>query len=370
MLEKGTDTFYRRDAAGRVTGVHDPAKGDYVPVAENKNVVVIRELHKAGKEIARNAGASLIDLGDGIGLLEFHTKANAIDEDILNMTGQTLDRLERELSGLVIGNEGEHFCAGANVFVVFMAAQAKQFDQIERGIKASQDLMQRLRYATKPVETAPFGQTLGGGAEFAMAGSRIVAHIELYAGLVELGVGLIPGSGGNKELLRRIVNPVMQQSPNADPLPHMQKVFEQIALAKVSESAMGARDMGFLSPSDRIVLDRRRLIAEAKQTALEMAQHFTPLTPQKIYAAGRDVLAALRMATFMMHDAGFATDYDQKLANTLAYVLCGGELSAPAWVDEQYMLDLEREAFVRLTGEPKTLERISHFLQTGKPLRN
>ncbi|MHB8627590.1 MAG: 3-hydroxyacyl-CoA dehydrogenase/enoyl-CoA hydratase family protein [Aggregatilineales bacterium] len=370
MLNKGVETFYRRDAAGRVTGVYDPVRGDYAPTAENKHIVVIRELRSAGKEIVRNAGASLIDLGDGIGLLEFHSKANAIDEDILTMTGQALERLERELAGLVIGNDGDNFCVGANVFFIAMLAQAKQFDQIERAIKASQDLMQRLRYATKPVVTAPFGQTLGGGAEFAMAGSRIVAHVELYAGLVELGVGLIPGSGGNKELLRRVVNPIMQASPIADPLPHMQKVFEQIALAKVSDSAMTARDMGFLSVSDRIVMDRRRLIAEAKRTALEMAPNFTPLPPQKIYAAGRDVRAALHMATFMMRDAGYISDYDHKLANTLANVLCGGELSAPGWVDEQYMLDLEREAFVRLAGEPKTLERISHFLQTGKPLRN
>jgi len=231
-------------------------------------------------------------------------------------------------------------------------------------------VMQQMRYARKPVVIAPFGQTLGGGAEFMMAGSRVVAHIELYAGLVELGVGLIPGSGGNKELLRRVLNPVMQQSAIADALPHLQKIFETIALAKVSESAVMAREAGFMTAADQIVMNRRFLIAAAKREVLAMAEHFTPLPPQKIYAAGRDAASALRMGTYMMRESHYISDYDRQLANTLIHVLCGGNLTGPQWVDEQYMLDLERETFLKLCGEPRTQARIAHMLQTGKPLRN
>ena len=370
MLDKGIETFYQRDSSGRITGIYDPAKGAYVPSGADQSIIVLREKRAGGQEIARNSGASLIDLGDGIGLLEFHSKANAIDDDVLRMTTEALARLDSDFDGLVIGNDGDDFCVGANIFFIAMLAQAKQFDQIEAAIRTSQDVMQKLRYASKPVVTAPFGRTLGGGIEFAMAGTRIVAHVELYAGLVELGVGLIPGSGGSKELIRRVINPIMQASPNADVLPHLQKVFETVALAKVSDSAMTAREMGFLSSTDQIVMSRRHLIAEAKRQALALVPHFAPLPPQKIYAAGRDARAVLHMGTYMMRDAGYISEYDHKLANTLADVLCGGNLSAPAWVDEQYMLDIEREAFVRLTGEARTLERISHMLQTGKPLRN
>jgi len=370
MLDKGIETFYQRDSSGHVTGIYDSTKGGYVPSGADQSIIVLHEKRNGGKEVSRNGGASLIDLGDGIGLLEFHSKVNAIDEDILKMTVEALTRLDSDFDGLVIGNDGEDFSFGANLFLMAMLAQAKQFDQIELAIKTSQDLMQKLRYATKPVVTAPFGRTLGGGAEFAMAGTRIVAHVELYAGLVELGVGLIPGAGGTKELIRRVINPIMQASPNADVLPHLQKVFETVALAKVSDSAVTAREMGFLSSGDQIVMSRRHLIAEAKRAALSLAPNFKPLPPQKIYAAGRDARAALHMGTYMMRDAGYISEYDQKLANTLADVICGGNITAPTWVEEQYMLDIEREAFVRLTGEQKTIDRIGHMLQTGKPLRN
>jgi 3-hydroxyacyl-CoA dehydrogenase len=370
MLDKGIETFYQRDASGDITGIYSPQKEAYVPVEPNKNVIILNNLRAAGKEIEKNAGASLFDIGDGICLLEFHTKVNSIDEDIVNMTRKALERLDHDFDGMVIGNQGEQFSAGANIFMVAMAAQSGLLDQLEQTLKASQDLMQTLRYFPKPVVTAPFGMALGGGAEFAMAGTRAVAHAELYIGLVEMGVGLIPASGGCKEMLRRVVNPVMQ-TPNADVLPPLQKVFEQIALAKVSTSAMQAREMGFLLPTDRIGMNRDTLIAEAKRTALELIEEgYTPMPRQKVWAAGRDVKAALFVAIFGLVDGKYASDHDAKIARKLAHIVCGGNLSAPGWVDEQYILDLEIEAFMSLATEPKTLERIQHMLTTGKPLRN
>jgi 3-hydroxyacyl-CoA dehydrogenase len=227
-----------------------------------------------------------------------------------------------------------------------------------------------MRYAPKPVAVAPFDRTLAGGAEFSMAGARIVGAAELYMGLVEVGVGLVPAGGGCKELLRRVMNPVMR-TKNADPIPVMQRIFEQIGFGKVSMSAAEARKMGFLAPADRIVVNRAHLLSEAKREALHMvASGYRPPVPEKIYAAGRDVLAALEVAVFMLEDGRFASEHDAKIARKLGYVLTGGDLSAPTWVDEQYILDLEREAFVSLIMEPKTVERIMHMLSAGKPLRN
>ncbi len=369
MLDKGCETFYRRDSSGAAVAVYDPARKDYVPLAADKNVINLNILRATGKEIEKNASASLIDLGDGIGLLEFHSKVNAIDEDILKLALRAMERLDSDFDGLVVGNQGDQFSAGANIFMVAMAAQSGLLDQLEKIVKLSQDVCQMLRYHSKPVVTAPFGLALGGGAEFTMAGVRAVAHVELYIGQVELGVGLIPASGGCKELLRRLVNPVAQL-PNGDVLPPLQKVFEQIALAKVSQSAMQARDMGFLLPGDRIVMNRDHLLAEAKRTALELASNYTPMPRPKIYAAGRDAKAALLTAVYMLQDAEYASEHDAKIARKLAHVLCGGDLTAPTWVDEQYILDLEREAFLSLATEPKTLERIQHMLTAGKPLRN
>lgn len=228
-----------------------------------------------------------------------------------------------------------------------------------------------MRYSPKPVVTAPFGFTLGGGCEVAMAGSRVVAHAESYVGQVEVGVGLLPAGGGCKELLRRIVSPAMQ-TPNADPLPYLQRVFELIGMAKVATSAEEARQMGFFGPCDRVVMNRDQLIAEAKRTVLDMAAegYRPPIRGKNIYAAGERMLAVLRLAIYSMVQGKYISEYDAYIGNKIAYVLCGGSLTAPAWVTEQYILDLEREAFVSLCGEDKTRERILHFLNTGKPLRN
>jgi 3-hydroxyacyl-CoA dehydrogenase len=203
-----------------------------------------------------------------------------------------------------------------------------------------------------------------------MSGTKTVAHAELYTGLVELGVGLIPSGGGCKELLRRVVNPVMESSPNADVLPHLQKVFEQIATAKVSTSAKEARDMGFLAAEDKIVFNRSHLLYEAKRTALGLVDGYVARQPGKIWAAGRDTYAALLLGIEGFRESGYATEYDAFISKKLAYVLTGGAISEPGWVDEQVILNLERQAFMSLVVEPKTMERISHMLQTNKPLRN
>jgi 3-hydroxyacyl-CoA dehydrogenase len=322
-------------------------------------------------EIARNDSASILDMGDRVALLEFHSKQNSIDPDMVDMGWRALDLLEHgDFDALVIGNDGERFSIGFNVFLAVMAVQSDQLDQLEQGTQRLQTLGEALRCASRPVITAPFNMALGGGAEMAMAGARAVAHVELYMGLVEAGVGLIPAGGGCKELLRRVVNPVMQASPNADVLPHLQKVFETIATAKVSTSAKEAREMGFLAADDKIVMNRAHLLGEAKRTALELADSYVVRTPERVYAAGRDAYAALLLGIEGFRESGYASEYDAYIARKLAYVLTGGALSEPQWVSPQYIFDLEREAFMSLVTQPKTLERIGHMLQYNKPLRN
>jgi 3-hydroxyacyl-CoA dehydrogenase len=228
-----------------------------------------------------------------------------------------------------------------------------------------------IRYAKTPIVSAPFGLTRGGGAEFTMAAWRTVAHIETYIGLVEMGVGIVPAWGGCKEMIRRNINPVMEASPNASVLPHLEKIFTQIGLAKVSVSAMEAREMGFFSASDRIIMNRDHQLAEAKREVLSLiASGASNGSPGKVYAAGRDALALLNMGAWSLYEGNYATEYEAFLGKKLAYVLTGGDLSAPQWVPEQYILDLERATIVELLQEPKTMERMQHMLETGKPLRN
>jgi 3-hydroxyacyl-CoA dehydrogenase len=361
MLASGHPSFYKEDA------YYDLAAKEYRQLPKRLNFIVLR----GQKEIKRNDSASLLDLGDGVACLEFHTKMNALDEGIVEIAQAALEEVNKNFAGMVIGNQGEHFCAGANVMTIGLAAENKEFEKIEQIGKALQNFLMTIRYSAKPVVTAPFGYTLGGGCEVAMAGSRIVAHAESYVGLVEVGMGLVPAGGGCKELLRRIVSPGMQ-TQNVDPLPYLQRVFETIGLAHVATSAEEARQVGFFGASDRVVMNRDHLIAQAKHEVLSLcAQNYRPPMRGKIiYAAGERLLAALRVAIYSMRLGNHISDYDALVGNKLAFVLCGGNITAPAWVDEQYILDLEREAFVSLCGEEKTRERIWHFLSTGKPMRN
>lgn len=349
---------------------YDPATKSYQPLVTDRNIVRIADLRAAGKVVERNDGASLLDMGDGVALFEFHTKMNAIDQDIIDMAFKALERLDSDFDALVIGNNGEHFSAGANLFAVGVAAAQGQFDALDKMIKALQTATFKLRHAPKPVVTAPHQMALGGGVEMAMAGWEAAADHEVYMGLVEFGVGLIPAGGGCKEVLRRKVNPAMR-APNADVLPALQEAFEQIAMAKVGTSAWEAKGMGYLYPDDMIVMNSDHRLARAKQRALQLAAAGArPPEVEKVYAAGRDALYALKLGVRGLLWGGFASEHDAKIAGKLATVLTGGDISAPAWVDPWYILDLEREAFLSLLGEEKTRERMMHMLQTGKPLRN
>ncbi|MFZ2096614.1 MAG: 3-hydroxyacyl-CoA dehydrogenase NAD-binding domain-containing protein [Anaerolineales bacterium] len=365
MVKSGYPTFYQYDGSIKV-GVYNPVNGQYEPIKRPTSLVLLKEQ----KVVSENPGATLYDLGDGVACVEFHTKMNTLDEDIANMIVESQNRLQNEFDGLVIGNEADNFSVGANIMLVVMAAQMGEWEKLDSIVKNLQDLNMRARYSLKPIVVAPAGLTLGGGAEVTTHASRVVAAAELYTGFVEFGVGVIPAGGGTKEMMRRIVNPAMK-TENAEALPFLQRVFMQIGLAKVATSAEEARQMGILSPSDRIVMNKDFLLTEAKKEVLHMARTgYHPPIPEKIYAAGRDALGALRVAIHMMKEGKYITEYEAHMARKLAVVMTGGEFSRPTWVDEQYILDLEREAFISLCGEEKTRQRMINMLQTGKPLRN
>jgi len=372
MLKSGVESFYQykrsspEDKNGEKIGMYDAIKGRYAKLKKPEGAVTLKGL----KVISENMGATLRDMGGGVACLEFHTKMNALDDDIMNMATEAYDRLEKDFDGLVIGNEGENFSAGANLFMMVVGAQQGMWDMLDGAVRKLQDMNMRMRYSPKPIVVAPAGLTLGGGCEITMHASRVVAAAETYTGLVELGVGLIPGGAGTKEMLRRIVNPVMRIE-NAEPLAALQKVFLQIGQAKVATSAEEARGMNILNPQDRIVLNRSHLLAEAKKEVLHMvAAGYKPPAPELIYAAGRDALAAIRIGAWMFKEGQYITQYDHHVSGKLAYIMCGGELTRSQWVSEQYILDLEREAILSLFGEEKTQARMWSILQTGKPLRN
>lgn len=369
MLKAGHKSFYRYKKGTKV-GIYNPSKKKYEKLKKTTGLILLKSLKDSGGVIAQNPSATMIDIGDGVALVEFHTKMNALDADIGLMVDEALTRVADDFDGLVVGNEGDNFSVGANLFFVSMSAQNEEWDQLDAAIRGLQNLHMRMRYFPKPVVVAPAGMTLGGGAEMSMHASRIVASSELYIGLVEVGAGVIPAGGGTKEMLRRVLNPPMR-TKNADNFPFVQRLFEQIGQAKVAASAAEARQIGILHNSDRVVMNRSHLLSEAKQEVLDMASKgYSPPLPEKIYAAGRDALSALRVGVFMFRESDYISDHDRVVGEKLAHVLTGGELSRPTWVDEQYILDLEREAFLSLCGEKLTQDRMWHLLQTGKPLRN
>ncbi len=374
MLDANCDCFYSY-ADGIQTAYYDPQTRTYIPFEERPNEIHVNILRSHNRVVEENDDASILDLGDGVAQFEWHTKANTITPQMVEMGWRAIERLNTDFDGLVVGHEGELFCGGANLDIQGIQQQASAqgktpADIVDEIGNHLQQLLLNFRYSPKPVVVAAFDRALGGGAEIIMAADRVISHLELYMGQVEVGVGLVPAGGGCKELLRRVVNPVMRV-PNADPLPHLSKVFELVGLAKFSTSAWEAREIGFLGPCDRIIANRDQLLAEAKREAIHMWQAgYRPPAPEKIYAAGRDVLAAMQTQIFLLKDAGYASEHDAFIANKIAWILCGGDLSEPTWVDEQYILDLERKAFVELIQEPKTVERIFAMLSTGKPLRN
>ena len=368
MLDSGRETFYTYEDGQRT--VYTPVNKTAQPVGDAQTVTVA-DIRRSRGVLAENDSASLLDMGDGVLLLEFHTKMNSLDTAIGEIANEAIDRLHGSAAGLVIGNQGGNFSAGANIFLIGMLAQSGQWDQLDAAIHGLQQMILQMRLAPKPVVAAPYQLALGGGAEISMGADRIVAHAETYMGLVEVGVGVIPGGGGCKEMVRRNVSPHMHAA-NVNPSPYLQQIFEQIGFAKVSTSAVEARQMGFFAESDRIVMNSDHLLGEAKAEVLRMAAdgYTPPSVKGNVYAAGRDMLANLRVGVHMLKEGGYISPHDAIIAGELACVLCGGELSQPAWMDEQYFLDLEREAFKKLCGYPKTQERIWAMLQSGKPLRN
>jgi 3-hydroxyacyl-CoA dehydrogenase len=370
MLAAGNESFYKTENGTELQ--FSPVSKEYEPVREDPMYISLDRLRDEGKELASNDSASLLDLGDGILCLEFHSKGNSIDAQIVEMGNRALDALESDdVVGLVIGNEGRNFSVGANLGEMAHAVKNGDLDQIEKSVEALQDLLTALRFAPKPVVSAPHGQTLGGGLEVCLHSDRIVAAGETYMGLVEVGVGLIPAGGGTKEMARRLVSPPLHTAPVTPPLPFLQKAFEQIALAKTTTSALEAEEMGFLTEYDRIVMNADHLISAAKREALDLADGYTPPEhANNVYAAGRTARAALEMGIKTMQWGHYASEYDGVIAGHVARILTGGNLSLPQWVPEEYLLKLEKQAFLDLLKQEKTHERIEALLETGKPVRN
>jgi 3-hydroxyacyl-CoA dehydrogenase len=335
-------------------------------------VLVLSELKEDTKRtIKATPGASLIDLGDGVACLEFHTYMNAVDADIIEMLTASLEEVrKRDLVGLVIGNEGQNFCVGANIGLILGAIGSGAWEQLGQMVKAFQDANMAIKYFEKPVVAAPFNMTLGGGSEIVLHCARVRAHCELYMGQVEFGVGVIPAAGGCKELwARQLEN--LPEDANIDLFPFLQRVFELIALARVSTSAKEARKLGFLRRDDKITMNRDRLIADAKKDVLAMAMMgYEPPRQRKLKVTGRSGYAALQIAIKNFQWAKRITDHEALMAQKLAWVLTGGDVPPGTELTEQQMLDLEREAFLSLCGTQKTQERIQHMLATGRPLRN
>ncbi|MEZ4729624.1 MAG: 3-hydroxyacyl-CoA dehydrogenase NAD-binding domain-containing protein [Caldilineaceae bacterium] len=369
MLKQGHTTFYMH--SGPTPMVYSPLSKGYVPIERNKLVLKLDDVRFTHRTVAENDSASLIKMEDGVLLLEFHSKMNSLDAGIFAIMQKAIEQLYDTATGLVIANEGDNFSVGANLFALGMLAQAGQWQELEQMIQQGQDVLMALRTAPKPVVAAPFQRVLGGGVEVCLAADRIIVDAETYMGLVEVGVGIVPGWGGCKEMVRRNISPHMHAT-NVNPLPYLRQVFETIGFAKVSTSAFEARDLGFLAPTDEIVMNRDHQLGLAKQIVLTLTEqgYTPPVVKGTVYAAGRDVLASTQIEIYSLRAGGFISEHDAKIANQLAYVLCGGELSAPAWMDEQYFLDLERSALLSLAGEAKTQERVWYMLQNGKPLRN
>jgi 3-hydroxyacyl-CoA dehydrogenase len=335
-----------------------------------RDLQILRTAKDQQRVVKKNAGASLVDLGDGVLAVEFHSKMNAIGGDTIAMLQAGVREAAKHHRALVIGNDAPAFSAGANLMLVLLEAQEGNFDELDLMVRQFQQTMLQLRYSEVPVVVAPAGLTLGGGTEIALHGDRVQAAAETYMGLVEVGVGLIPAGGGTKEMIVRAMAAL--PTPQSDPLPYVQKAFETVALAKVSASGPDALRLGYLAPTDGVTMNRERLMADAKAKALERVRegYHRPAPRTAIRVGGESVAAALKLGVHLAWRAGRASDHDKLIGTRLAHVFGGGALPHPTTVSEQYLLDLEREAFLSLLGERKTLERIQHTLKTGKALRN
>jgi 3-hydroxyacyl-CoA dehydrogenase len=375
VLASGRKGFYESEKG--TTIVFDLVTGGAKKVEERKGVIILKSLKEAGREVERNSGASLIDLGDGVACVEFHAKMNAIGADLIAMIHKGLKRLETDFDAMVIANQAVNFSVGANLMLVLVGAQEQEWDELHMAVKQFQNINLAIKYAPKPVVVAPQGMALGGGCEVSLHGAKIQAAAEAYLGLVEAGVGLIPGGGGSKEMLIR-ANEHAAGGEDLDLFHALKPVFETMAMAKVGTSAEEGRELGYLRREDGVSMNRDRLVADAKEAALALVRGgYKPLAASwqegaqttQIKVLGEQFLTGAKLAIHMLLRGGYASEYDAHVGRKLANILAGGPLTSPQMVSE-YVLDLEREAFVSLCGEKKTQERIAHTLKTGKPLRN
>jgi len=369
LLRSGDTSFYRREA-GRLYGF-DLATSKKAEIQERPEIILLPALRERERVVARNAGASLIDLGDGVACLEFHSKSNTIGPDIVQMTRTSLELCAERFDALVIGNQGRHFCVGANLMALLFEAQDENWDEIDLMVRAFQDAVMAVKLFEKPVVAAPFAMTLGGGCEICLHAAKIRAAAETYIGLPEVGVGLIPAGGGCKEMLLRSMEGIPAEV-EVDLLPFFRHAFETIAFGKVSTSAKDAQRLGYLRPTDRFAMNQDRLLYEAKQVALAMvAEGYAASRPRDdIKVLGERAIATAETQRYNLKSGGYISDHDDLIAGKLANVLAGGKVTPGTVVTEQYLLNLEREAFLSLCGERKSQERMQHMLATGKPLRN
>jgi 3-hydroxyacyl-CoA dehydrogenase len=370
LLSKGCSSFYEKKD-GHVS-YFDLGAGQYQALEEKPEIILLPSLKDRNRTVLSNPGASLIDLGDGVACLEFHSKMNTIGADTVQMIRDSLKEVDGKFDGLVIGNQSDNFSVGANLMLMLFEIQDENWEDIELMVKAFQDALMAVKYFEKPVVAAPFGLTLAGGCEICLASAKMRAAAETYMGLVEIGVGLIPAGGGTKEMLLRCTEGIPPGVTDAELLPFVRQAFETVAMAKVATSAKEAQKLGYMRPTDKITINRDYLIHNAKKTVLDLvAEGYRPPRPKKnIRIMGERGYALLQMGLFYMREGGYISQYDEHVAKKVAYVMSGGNLPDGTEVTEQYILDLEREAFLSLCGEAKTQERMQYTLKTGKPLRN
>ncbi|KKM10882.1 3-hydroxyacyl-CoA dehydrogenase [Clostridiales bacterium PH28_bin88] len=374
LLAKGYKSFYRKE--GGKTWYFDQESGEYQALSHVPDVIFLPDLKEQRRVVKSNAGASLVDLGDGVACLEFHSKSNAIGSDIVEMIRYSVEEVSKNFAGLVLGNHGKNFSVGANLVLILLEAQDDNWEDLDMMVRQFQGAAMALKHCPKPVVAAPFQMALGGGCEMVLAAHRVQASAETYMGLVEVGVGLLPAGGGTKEMLLRAMEripsqPGSQVPLNIDPTSFVARAFENIATAKVSTSGPDAQRLGYLRTTDGITINPDRVIYEAKQAVLAIAREgFKPPQPAKVRVLGRQGYAGLDLMVYTLHQGGYISDYDAHIARKIARVLSGGDVSPGTVVTEQYILDLERENFLSLLGELRTQQRIQHMLATGKPLRN
>lgn len=368
MLSEGFRSFYKSENGRRYYFDFNSFSYKEIPLSEG--IISIKNLREGKRVVEENDGATIYDIGDEVLLLEFHTKMNSIDADIISMMNKAVEIAEGGYRGIVIGNEAQNFSVGANIFLLLGEIMQGNWKNVEGIVKAFQDANMRVKFAEVPVVGACAGMALGGGCEVLLHCDRVQACGESYVGLVEVGVGLLPAGGGTKETLRRYLEPVMD-NPNIDTFYIIAKAFEQIAMAKVATSALEAKELRYFAPSDGITMNRERVISDAKNVVIHLSKMgYRPPLPFKFRLPGESAYATIWTNLETLKNGNYISEYDMHVGKKIAWVMCGGVTSKDVLVDEQYLLDLEREAFLSLCGEQKTQERIQYMLMNNKPLRN